>query len=326
MHALTDGFGREFLYLRLSLTEVCNFRCQYCLPDGYHCEHETPDLNLDEIRRIVSAFAALGLWKVRLTGGEPSVRRDLGEIMRTVAAIPGVRRLAMTTNGYRLRKDAAEWHAAGLNALNVSIDSLDPRLFASLTGHDRLQDLLAGVDHALTLGFDSIKVNAVLLRGYNSDDLERFLAWIRPRNLSLRFIELMQTGNNLEYFHKHHASADLLRAQLLTRGWTRRPREDGAGPAEVYTHPDYLGSIGLIAPYSPDFCAGCNRLRITAKGALNLCLFSEHGIDLRPLLQHDSQQPELQAAIRAQLAHKKASHYLPQGLTGGTRHFAAIGG
>lgn len=326
MNTLTDSFGREFLYLRLSLTDVCNFRCQYCLPDGYHCEHETPDLSLDEIRRIVTAFAGLGLWKVRLTGGEPSVRRDLTEIIQTIAAVPGVRRIAMTTNGYRLHKDAAAWRAAGLSALNVSVDSLDPRLFAGITGHDRLRDILAGIDQALELGFDSVKVNAVLLRDCNDVELDRFLAWIRPRALSLRFIELMQTGDNLDYFRARHVSADWLRAQLLMRGWEARPREAGAGPAEVYAHSDYRGSLGIIAPYSPDFCRGCNRLRISATGQLHLCLFSESGMDLRPLMQHDAQLPDLQDEIRSLLAQKKLSHYLPQGQTGGTRHFASIGG
>lgn len=326
MSALFDAYGREFLYLRLSLTDVCNFRCQYCLPDGYHCEHGDGELSLPEIHRVVRAFVGLGLWKVRLTGGEPSLRRDLNAIIETVAAVPGVRRIAMTTNGYRLHRDVTSWRNAGLNALNVSIDSFDPRLFASLTGHDRLRDILDGLETALTLGFESLKLNAVLLREFNANDLQPFLTYLRERPVDIRFIELMQTGTNHAYFQAQHVGAGHLRQFLAEQGWLALPRQIGDGPAENFAHPDYRGRIGLIAPYAPDFCAGCNRLRITARGQLSLCLFSDEGADLRPLLASDTQQAELEARIRALLIQKKASHYLAEGITGATRHFAAIGG
>jgi GTP 3',8-cyclase len=326
MGELVDRFGRRFPYLRLSLIEACNFHCSYCLPDGYRAAGARPKhLELDEIARLLRGFAAVGLRKLRLTGGEPTLRRDLTEIIRVAAATPGLRTLAMTTNGVLLRR-LHEWRAAGLTALNVSIDSLDRARFAAITGHDRLPQLLAGVDEALGAGFTSVKLNAVLLRGLNDGELPAWCEYLRERDLALRFIELMQTGDNLDYFRAHHVRAEGLEAQLTARGWRERPRAADAGPAREFAHPEHRGRIGIIAPYSKDFCAGCNRLRVTSTGDLRLCLFGNVGIPLRPLLQHDDQRDELVARLSGQLALKTAGHGLAQGDTGITPHLASVGG
>lgn len=326
MHTLIDPQGRRFPYLRLSLTEACNFRCSYCLPDGYAADGKPLFLSVPEITRLVRAFAALGMSKIRLTGGEPTLRRDLTPIIEAVAAQPGIRKVAMTTNGCTLTRSAALWRQAGLTALNVSVDSLDGVRFLAITGHDRHADILAGIDQALGLGFDAVKLNAVLLRGLNDDELPQWFEYLRARPVALRFIELMRTGDNADYYARHHLGAEHIVRQLHAAGWQELPRAFDAGPAREYAHADYQGRIGIIAPYAKNFCASCNRLRVTARGDLRLCLFGEFGIPLRPLLVSDDQQATLMARIQGQLGLKAAGHNLHQEQTGLIRHFAGIGG
>ncbi|MGE8289442.1 MAG: GTP 3',8-cyclase MoaA [Stenotrophomonas sp.] len=326
MSQLTDGFGRSFPYLRLSLTEACNFRCSYCLPDGYQADGRPQFLAVEEIGRLVRAFAALGMYKIRLTGGEPSLRKDLEQVIQTVARVPGIDKVAITTNGCLLPRRLPGWHRAGLTALNVSMDSLRRERFHAITGHDRLPEVLEGIALAQQLGLQSIKLNAVLLRGRNDDELPQWMEFLRERPVSVRFIELMRTGDNRAYFDRHHLDADVVIEQLHAAGWQQRPRAADAGPAREFTHPDYRGSFGIIAPYSRDFCKGCNRLRVTARGDLRLCLFGDFGIALRPLLQSDDDHDALLARITTQLGLKAAGHWLHQGLTGLTPHLASIGG
>ena len=323
---ITDRFQRRFPYLRLSVTDICNFSCTYCLPDGYKKTGEGTFLSVDEIRRLVGAFAALGTWKIRLTGGEPTIRPDFLDIARTVSEIPGLRKLAFTTNGYKLSERAHDYYAAGLRAVNVSIDSLDPQKFHAVTGHDRLDEVTDGVQACLDTGFDAVKINTVLMKGINDDALDSFLAFVAERPVSLRFIELMQTGDNLAHFRKHHIPATIVREKLAARGWSPQERKIGAGPAIEYAHSDHQGTIGIIAPYAKDFCATCNRLRVTARGALRLCLFGQGGHDLRPLLQSDDQKQDLMENILSVMAVKPESHDLHRGGTGTTPHLASVGG
>ena len=322
---LRDDFGRQFPYLRLSITDVCNFKCEYCLPNGYQ-GRRSKFLEADEIARLVDAFADLGVYKIRLTGGEPTVRKDFTDIARQIAAHPKIKQLAFTTNGYRLKGNAQTWRDAGLTHINVSVDTLDRKTFAKITGHDRLPEILEGINAAQTAGFKQVKVNAVMIKGVNDEALPDFLAWAKDSPISLRFIELMQTGDNLDYYKARHYSADSYRAQLLQTGWHLMPRPLEAGPAEVYAHKDYAGTIGLIAPYSKDFCKGCNRLRVTAKGDLRLCLFGSLGVPLRNFLQSDDQKPDLLTLIRKQLNYKVSSHFLADGITGLTPNLASVGG
>lgn len=323
---IEDRFGRRFPYLRLSVTDVCNFKCTYCLPDGYRKTHEDAFITVPEIRRLVTAFAEMGTWKIRLTGGEPTVRPDFCEIARAVAGTPGIRKLAFTTNGYKLPQRAQGFYDAGLRAINISIDSLDPRKFHEITGHDRLTEVVNGVQAVLDAGFESVKINTVLLKGLNDDELDGFLGFVEGRPVSLRFIELMQTGDNLSYFRKHHVPATVVKEKLLERGWHLLERNEGAGPAVEYAHRDYQGRIGIIAPYSKDFCKTCNRLRISARGHLHLCLFGAGGYDLRPLMQDDSQIDELKNKIMSLMQFKRSSHFLHEGDTGARPHLASVGG
>lgn len=328
MSQLIDNFERKFYYLRLSITDVCNFRCNYCLPDGYKPQGTTNKsfLSLDEIGRVTRAFAASGTEKVRLTGGEPSLRRDFVEIIAAVRENRAIRQLAVTTNGYRLERDVAAWRAAGLTALNVSIDSLDARQFHAITGQDKFHQVMRGIDAAFDAGFDKVKVNTVLMRDVNHHSLDTFLDWIKTRPIQLRFIELMETGDGGSLFRKHHISGEVIRDQLMNLGWQRLPRARSDGPAQVFRHPDYQGEIGLIMPYEKDFCASCNRLRVSAIGKLHLCLFGDGGVSLRDLLVSDDQQQELQARIAASLQTKKQTHFLHQGNTGITQNLSFIGG
>lgn len=323
---LTDGIGRRFEYLRLSLTDVCNFRCTYCLPDGYKKPCNRPaELLVDEIRHAVTAFAKLGLWKVRLTGGEPTLRRDFEEVARTVASVPGIQRVAMTTNGYRLAKQAQAWRAAGVSAINVSVDSLDPARFAQITGHDRLHQVLDGIEAARDAGFDSVKLNAVLMRGVNDRELDSMIQFVATRDLSLRFIEVMRTNDNAAFFADRHLAGQSVINRLQALGWSRLPRQAGAGPAVEFGHPEAKGRIGIIAPYSRDFCSSCNRLRLSSAGKLHLCLFGDGGIDLRPMLA-DGRSSELTARIRGLVGTKAPTHRLHDGNSGATPHLASIGG
>jgi cyclic pyranopterin phosphate synthase len=324
--ALQDNFGRSFPYLRLSITDVCNFRCSYCLPDGYQKCGKHNFLRQDEIARLVDAFAALGVHKIRITGGEPTVRKDFTQIAQLISSHPAITQRAFTTNGYRLKENAKTWFDAGLNHINISVDSLNAERFYAITGHERLDEVRAGIDAAIEAGFKKVKINAVLLKGVNDHELADYLAWAKTSPISIRFIELMQTGDNLAYFKKYHQPAQTIAHQLLTAGWQKAPRAFDAGPAQVYTHPDYHGSIGLIAPYSKDFCAGCNRLRVTSSGDLRLCLFGSQGTSLRHLLQDDAQMPLLKQLIADQLAYKCSSHFLALGDTGITPHLASVGG
>ena len=325
---LTDTFARKFFYLRLSITDVCNFRCTYCLPNGYKPGGVTNKgfLSLEEIRRVTRAFSAMGTEKVRLTGGEPSLRRDFSDIIAAVRENHAIRQIAVTTNGYRLARDVAHWRDAGLTAINVSVDSLDARQFFAITGQDKFKQVMDGIDAAFAAGFEKVKVNTVLMRDVNHHQLDTFLSWIKPRPIQLRFIELMETGEGSDLFRKHHISGDVLRVELLKRGWIQKLRSRSDGPAQVFCHPDYAGEIGLIMPYEKDFCASCNRLRVSSVGKLHLCLFGDGGVDLRDLLQDDHQQAALEARIAASLAHKKQTHFLHQGNTGITQNLSYIGG
>lgn len=322
---LQDPQGRQFHYLRLSITDVCNFRCQYCLPDGYSSSHDKPQaLNIDEIKTLVRGFAELGTTKVRITGGEPTLRQDLAEIVSEVRQINGINTIAMTSHGERLFRLTEPLKQAGLDQVNVSIDSLDPRQFALITGKDRLQQIMRGIDKALESGLD-VKVNTVLMSDFSDIRLFEFLKWLKYKPVTLRFIELMQTGDNSVFFHQQHQSGQWIKHYLESQGWHRLTRALDAGPALEYHHPDYEGKIGLILPYSKDFCASCNRLRVNASGDLHLCLFSENGIPLRDTLG-TSDTRALKARLTETLMLKRDSHFLHDNQTGATKHLAMLGG
>ncbi|MEC4726247.1 GTP 3',8-cyclase MoaA [Shewanella sp. D64] len=326
MSQLQDNFGRRFHYLRMSVTDVCNFKCTYCLPDGYRPNGRSKFMALSEIENLVAAFAEVGTQKIRITGGEPTLRKDFTDIIRAVADNDKITTIATTTNGYRLEKHAREWYDAGLRRINVSVDSLDPKMFYQITGENKFGEVMRGIDAALDAGFERVKINAVLLKGLNDKDLPRFLHWIKNTPIDLRFIELMETGLGRDYFQAHHLAGADIRSQLIADGWSLDQSAVDDGPAQNFSRSDHKGRIGLIMPYDKHFCASCNRLRVSANGKLHLCLFTENGVDLRDLLQDASQRPELVQRLHGQLAQKKETHFLHDGITGVTQHLASIGG
>lgn len=323
---LVDPHGRKFPYLRLSVTDICNFSCDYCLPDGYQCDNKKDFLSLSELSRVVAAFAELGTHKIRLTGGEPTIRKDFIDCIKMIANTSGIEQVALTTNGYKLRKNIKSWVDAGLTHLNVSVDTLDANLFNSLTGHNRLKEILTGIDYALSLPLKKIKLNAVLLKNINSHQFDQYTVLLKEKNLSIRFIELMQTGDNLDYFNKYHVSAQVLKNYLFANGWTEKLKESSAGPAIEYVHPDFKGTFGVIAPYSKNFCDSCNRLRMSSTGEFHLCLFGDEGYSIRELLQSKSQKETLKSTLCDLLSKKRKQHFLHDNNTGVTPNLSSIGG
>ena len=330
MIKLQDTFGRKFPYIRLSITDVCNFKCTYCLPNGYK---KTPGdtrsfMSAEEISRLTKALSQLGDCKIRLTGGEPTVRKDFFNILKDMKQNSNIPKVTMTTNGYRLDKIAKQLHEAGLDGINISIDSLNRETFKKLTGHDRLNEILEGIKILQKLGFKNIKVNAVLLKGINDthEEFEKFGNFIKNNKIDFRFIELMQTGDNLDYFKKNHVSSKIFKDYLEKNNWISQTFGKDAGPSLNFIHPTFEGKFGLIAPYSKGFCQTCNRLRITSRGDLRLCLFGNTGISIRHLLQDDTQKNELVDLIIKQLHLKKESHYLELGDTGITPNLSSTGG
>jgi len=330
MQILKDSFGRTFPYIRLSITDVCNFKCGYCLPNGYQVDKSDNRkfLHLDEIKRLSKVFSKLGVQKIRLTGGEPTVRKDFFDIIKILKYEAEIKKVVITTNGYHLDDKAKKLVDSGLNGINISIDSLDRNTFKTITGHDRLPEILRGIQNLQDLGFDNIKVNAVLLNNFNSSekDFDTWANFIKKNKVDFRYIELMQTGDNLDYFKKYHISSKIFKEYLDKNNWIYQTFGKDAGPSLNYINPDYKGKFGIIAPYSKDFCKTCNRLRITSRGDLRLCLFGNTGISIRHLLQKDDQINELQDLILGQMKFKKESHYLELGETGLTKNLSTTGG
>ena len=330
MSILKDSFGRKFPYIRLSISDVCNFKCGYCLPDGYKIDKSDNRsfLNIEEIGRLAKALSELGVSKIRLTGGEPTVRKDFFEIVKIIKKNSGIKKTVMTTNGYRLDKIADNIKNSGLDGINISIDSLNANTFKKITGHDRLGEILKGIKNLQKLNFKNIKINAVLLKGVNDTekDFNNWAEFIKNNEIDFRYIELMQTGDNLDYFNNYHVPAKKFTDYLNNNNWIIQTFGKDAGPSKNYLNPKFKGKFGVIAPYSKDFCKSCNRLRITAKGDLRLCLFGNTGINIRHLMQKDNQIEELKDLILKQLNFKKESHYLEIGETGLTKNLSTTGG
>jgi cyclic pyranopterin phosphate synthase len=325
---MLDPFDRKITYLRLSLTKVCNFRCSYCLPEGEHWGKVNNLLNVTEIKHLIQALTELGLRKVRLTGGEPTLRKDFLEIATMLGNMPSLKTLALTSNGYQLDKQAIDYFNAGISAINISLDSLNEKIFERVTKSKKFYSILNGIEQCLSLGFDKVKINAVLLKSVNANPLalDEFLNFIKDRAVSVRFIELMKTADGLNYHKDEFISAQTFIQQLLQKGWVECERLPDSGPAKEFKHPDYCGRIGFITPYSNVFCSQCNRIRISSLGELHTCLFSSQGVSLRELLHSSNTKDELKQKIQACLSHKEKSHFLLEGKSGKQKHFSSIGG
>ena len=327
---LKDSFGRKFPYIRLSITDVCNFKCGYCLPNGYQKDKNDniKFLSSEEIEKLAKGLSELGVSKIRLTGGEPTVRKDFFDIVKILKINSGIKKTVVTTNGYRLDQIAEKLVDSGIDGINISLDSLNRKTFKNITGHDRLPEILKGIEKLQKLNFKNIKLNAVLLKGINSTtkDFNEWSNFIKSNEITFRYIELMQTGDSIEYFKKYHISSKIFTDYLNENNWIFQTHGKDSGPSRNYINPDYKGKFGLIAPYSKDFCKSCNRLRITSRGDLRLCLFGSTGINIRHLIQRDDQLDELKDLILKQLQFKKESHYLELGETGLTKNLSQTGG
>ena len=315
---MLDNQGRNIRYLRLSVTDRCNFRCRYCMPAEGVCKREHSEmLSFEELTEIVRTAVSLGVSKVRLTGGEPLVRRGIVDLCRSLRAINGVRELTMTTNGALLPQYAAELKQAGVDRLNISLDTLNEDKFASLTRGGSLADTLAGLDAAWNAGFRGTKLNAVLLGGVNADEIPALAQLAQDGKYEVRFIELMPIGECADWPRERFLPAD---AVLKALPELRRVPSDGV--AERYEMPGWKGKIGLIRPMSHRFCADCDRIRVTADGRLKPCLHSAQEIPLRGLHGEN-----LERALREGMFGKPVSHHMQSGQPSESRRgMSQIGG
>lgn len=325
---LVDNFHRQLSYLRLSITDFCNFRCDYCLPDGYTANAgKRPDneLSVSEIDVLIQAFAKLGTTKVRLTGGEPSIRKDLPRIIELAKQTEGIQTVAVSSNGYRLAKHLSDWQTAGLNQLNISIDSFDPTVFKQITGFDILPTLLKDIDTLLATTDIKLKLNGILMADTAFDNLQSVLSFVKNRPVTYRFIEFMQTSDNKALFFAQHSSGQRIKDFLLQNGWQSQRRASDAGPAIEYRHADYVGGIGLIEPYAPQFCDSCNRLRVSSQGKVHLCLFDNGSYDVRGFLANGDVDG-LVHALQSLMPIKPEHHLLKQNDSGIMANLSMIGG
>ncbi len=308
MSRLTDPFGRTIDYLRVSVTDRCDLRCSYCLPERFR-DFDEPEhwLTFEEITRVVAAFAALGTRRVRLTGGEPLVRRDLPRLAGRLAALPGIEDLSLSTNATRLAKQAGALYAAGIRRLNVSLDSLDPDTYRRIT-RGRLDKVLAGLMAAREAGFAPVKINMVVMRGVNDHEVEDMLAFCLEHGFTLRFIETMPVGDTGRAASDRYMDLAEVRARLERRYQLIPAHMPGGGPARYVQVAGTDLRIGFITPISQHFCETCNRVRLAADGTLYLCLGQDDRYALRPLLRAGISDAELQEHIRRAIALKPERH------------------
>lgn len=297
---LSDRFGRRITYLRLSVTDRCNLKCEYCVPVSNSIFFPRRDLLTDgEIVRLVDAMARRGLEKVRFTGGEPLVRPRFLDLVSRVHRIDGIRKVCVTTNGLLLESMAADLIAAGVDHFNVSLDTLDPERFRLVTRGGDIARVWRGIDRLLDLGVEGVKLNAVLMRGVNDDEVDAFLEIARTRPIEVRFIELMPIAHCGEVHDSRYVSSVRVVEALERRGAvTERGCGDTDGPAVRFRMPGAVSPVGLISPVSEEsFCDRCNRVRLSADGKLKLCLFGDEYVDLRAVLRGDGGDEALTAAL-----------------------------
>lgn len=310
MNSLSDGFGRKIEYLRLSITDRCDFRCIYCMSEDPCFLEREQVLSLEELAFIGRAFTELGVSKIRLTGGEPLVRSDCDRLVAQLAALPGLKDLSMTSNGSRLAKLAPALKAAGLNRLNISLDTLKSDLFTTLTRNGKLERVLKGIDAAKAAGFDRIKINAVILKGRNENEIIDLLEYCRQKQLDIAFIEEMPLGVMEERSLPRHMSSSDVREIINQRWPLSLSSKRTGGPARYYSMADSPIHIGFISPHSHNFCHECNRVRVTAEGRLLLCLGNEHSLDLKQIIRsHPGDIDALKQAIFEAIQRKPKEHH-----------------
>ncbi|MFE8072756.1 GTP 3',8-cyclase MoaA [Marinobacteraceae bacterium S3BR75-40.1] len=308
---LVDPFDRAITYLRISVTDRCDFRCVYCMAEDMTFLPRQQVLSLEEIEQIARNFVAMGVRKIRLTGGEPLVRRGIVNLVERLATLPGLEELCMTSNGGRLAELAQPLADAGLDRINISIDSLQPERFRQLTRTGELERVLAGIEAARNAGFRRVKLNAVILKGRNEDEVEDLVSFALERGLDLSFIEEMPLGVITEHDRAEAFCSSAEIRERLSRHYHLEPvPESTGGPSRYYRAAGYEGRLGFISPHSENFCADCNRVRLTAEGRLLLCLGNEHAKDLKALVRrYPGEDDRLQAAIREAIARKPERHH-----------------
>lgn len=306
---LIDGYGRTHNNLRISVTDRCNLRCTYCMPEEVTFMDRRELLSFEEIARFVRAAVPLGIDKIRLTGGEPLMRRDLPELVRLLAAIPGIRDIGLTTNGILLADQAQALHNAGLRRINVSLDALDPERFRQLTRREGLEKVIEGILAAKRAGFHPVKINAVSIRGITEPEVVPLARFARQHGLEMRFIEYMPIGADQwergKVYFAHEIMEQLERdvAPLVPA-----PDYDPRAPAMDFDYTDGGGRIGIIASVSRPFCMSCNRLRLTSDGKLRNCLFALDEVDVKALLRSGAADEAIQEVIRKNVAAKWEGH------------------
>jgi cyclic pyranopterin phosphate synthase len=323
MTGISDSFQRPINYLRISVTDRCNLRCVYCMPPGgTPLMPRSEILRYEEIQTVARAAAELGITKVRLTGGEPLIRAQLTRLVRMLSQIEGIDDISLTTNGLFLKRYAAPLKQAGLKRVNVSLDTLKREKFQRITRGGRLSDVLAGIEAARMVGLDPVKINMVVMRGINDDEVLDFARLTMDQGWHVRFIESMPFAANLEF-----VPVSEIQERLLSLGALEPyPFSQGNGPAKYFRFPSASGTIGFISPLSEHFCFNCNRLRLTADGQLHSCLLSDEEVDLRQPLRQGASTEELIQLIRQAVVSKPERHRLSEGVPPPRRPMCQVGG
>ena len=310
---LIDRFGRRVDYVRLSITDRCDFRCVYCMAEEMTFVPKPQVLTLEEHFQVAQAFTELGGGKIRLTGGEPLIRTDVLTLVKRLGQLPTLDQLVLTTNGSQLQRMAENLRQYGIKRINISLDSLQPRRFRQLTRHGNLDQVLAGVEAAIAAGFEGIKINAVILKGRNEDEVLDLVDYAYRRGIDIAFIEEMPLGHIVEHDRVlSFCSSEELRSIIGKRYSMHSLGEPGGsdGPARYYALPGSNTKVGFISPHSNNFCHLCNRVRVTAEGRLLLCLGNEHSVDLRAVLRDPHYTPDsLKTVIVEAMAIKPERHH-----------------
>ena len=309
MTDLVDPFGRKIEYLRLSVTDRCDLRCFYCIPQQFN-GFEEPEhwLSFDEIERVIAAFADLGVDKIRITGGEPLVRKNVPQLAQRLSAIPGIKDLSLSTNAVQLSRHAKALRNANVTRINVSLDSLQPQRFKQITSGGKLEKVLSGLMAGKEAGFHPIKINMVVMKDVNDDEVQDMVTFCIEHGFTLRFIETMPMGDTGRSASDHYLSLEVVRQQLQQRFELIPGVMPGGGPARYMQVAGTDLKIGFITPISQHFCETCNRVRLSADGTLYLCLGQDDKAELRPLLRSGASRDEIKQAIVEAVARKPERH------------------
>ena len=326
---LSDQFNRAITYLRISVTDKCNLRCVYCMPErGLEWLPKGDILSYEEIVEIVRAAAAVGVRSIRLSGGEPLIRRDLHRLVAGISAIDGIEDISLSTNGLLLEEQIVALKTAGLSRVNVSLDTLRADRFEKIARRAGLDRVLAGIDAAIAHGLEPVKINVVVMRGQNDDEVADFAEWTKRSRVFVRFIEVMPVHENVGLQRDAYVSADEILERVAAIGALELANGPGGnGPARYFAFGGAPGAVGVISPLSHDYCERCNRVRLTADGKLRLCLFGDQHVDLRSAVRGGATTGEIGDLLRASMLIKPERHHLRLGETSSRmRAFAEIGG